>query len=171
MSDCCNRLCCVQLPLCPKAGRYTGNAVCRWHQFILRWPGGHDTFNQALGLTIAFSCGCHPYFDELGCNNNLKAYAIIKNFFYDFTIPSDSNSMQGYFVLCIYVLGNIYYVPCTGCLLAVYHGCAAWLASMHLEYVHHALISPLAYIYIYIYIYIDGTFKSKCTNFTRHAYT
>ena len=53
--------------------------------------------------------------------------------------------------LCIYVLGNIYYVPYTGCLLAVYHGLAAWLASMHLEYVHHALMSPLAYIYIYIY--------------------
>ena len=85
--------------------------------------------------------------------------------------------MQGYFVLCVYVLGNIYYVLCTGCLLAVYHGRAAWLASMHLEYVHHALIAPLAYIYIYIIyniiqiLHMDGTFKSKRTNYTRHAYT
>ena len=49
----------------------------------------------------------------------------------------------GLFVLCNYVLGNIYYVPCTGTLLAVYHGLAAWLAFMHLEYVHHALISMM----------------------------
>ena len=83
----------------------------------------------------------------------------------------------------------------------MYHGLAAWLAFMHLEYVHHALMSPLAYIYIYIYIYIyayicvcmyadmymyiyiyiymyiygflhtNGTFESKRTNYTRHTHT
>ena len=80
MSDCCNRLCCVQLPLSPKAGQYTGNAVYRQHQSTLRWSGGHNMYNQALGLTIAFTCGINVNFDGLGCNNNLKVYAIIKNF-------------------------------------------------------------------------------------------
>ena len=43
----------------------------------------------------------------------------------------------------------------------MYHGLAAWLAFMHLEYVHHALTSPLAYICVcmyadmYMYIYMD----------------